>query len=154
MILLVPSPVLAAGGSILYLVAWGGYAPGTTVYVQSTVQATPGAVNKSNLYYTISLGSTIYATHTTNLGKLNAYQTITDEWTTTNTNWPEGDYTISVCWSTGNSQNCDIAGPVTTAYHFVPTLGWGFSLVALILLLGWLWRRRKEFDPAIERMPS
>lgn len=54
MVILISSPILAAGGSILYLVAWDGYAPDTKVYVQSTVQATK-VVKDSNLYYTISL---------------------------------------------------------------------------------------------------
>jgi hypothetical protein len=147
---LIPIPVLAAGGTILYLIAWGGYAPDTTVYVQTTVQATT-RVNNSNLYYTISLGGTLYATHTTSLPRLNAWETYTDEWTTVNTGWPEGDYTITVCWSTGNAQNCDIDGPVTTSYHFVPTLGWGLTVAAAGILLLGIWRRRREFEPAPER---
>jgi hypothetical protein len=145
---LLPETVLAAGGNILYLIAWGGYAPDTTVYVQSTVQSDT-RINNSNLYYTISLGGTVYATHTTNLGRLNAWQTFTDEWSTTNSGWPAGNYTITVCWSTGNSQNCDIDGPLTTTYYFVPTLGWGLTAAVLGLLMAALWRR-KEFDPAVK----
>jgi hypothetical protein len=146
-----PGRVLAAGGSILYLIAWGGYAPNTTVYVQSTVQATE-RLNNSNLFYTVSLGGTVYATHTTPLGRMNAWETVTDEWTTTNSGWPAGNYTITVCWSTGNSQNCNIAGPVTTTQYFVPTLGWELSLAGLAFLLYILWRRRKDFEPAAERI--
>jgi hypothetical protein len=144
-----PGRVLAAGGSILYLIAWGGYAPDTAVYVQSTVQATQ-KISKTNLYYTVSLGGTVYATHTTTLAKMDAWQTVTDEWSTMNSGWPAGNFTITVCWSTGNAQNCDIAGPVTTTYYIVPTLGWGLSLVGLAFLVYIVWRRRGEFEPAAE----
>ncbi|MGB7538186.1 MAG: hypothetical protein WBM17_06575 [Anaerolineales bacterium] len=133
------------------MLAWGGYAPNTPVTVQTTVQATQ-KVGKSNLFYTISLGSTVYTTHSTLLDKLDAWQTVTDEWSTTNSGWPAGNYTITVCWSTGNSHNCDIAGPVTTTQYFVPTLGWELSLAGLAFLLFILWRRRNEFEPAMERI--
>jgi len=151
MVSLLPVRALAAGGSILYLIAWGGYAPNTTVYVQSTVQATE-RLNNTNLYYTISLDGTVYATHTTSLRRLDPWETVTDEWTTTNSGWPAGTYTITVCWSNGNAKSCNIAGPVTTTYYFVSTLGWGLSLTGLALLLFFLWRRRKEFEPAAERI--
>jgi hypothetical protein len=148
-----PNPVLAAGGRILTLNAWGGYAPDTTVTVQSTVFA-DSKIGPSNLYYTISLGSTIYATHTTTLTKMSQYETRNDQWDTTNSGWPEGDYTVTVCWSTGNSQNCDIDGPKSVSVHFVPTLGWGLTLSAVGILMYGLWRRRKEFEPAMERIRS
>ncbi|MBN2084417.1 MAG: hypothetical protein JW748_04270 [Anaerolineales bacterium] len=146
-----PGRVLAAGGNILYLIAWGGYAPDTAVTVQTTVQATEKQ-NNTSLYYTISLGGTVYATHTTPLGRLNAWETATDEWSTMNTGWPAGTYTITVCWSPGSSTNCGIAGPVTTTYYIVPTLGWGLSLTGLAFLMYFLWRRRAEFEPAGERI--
>ncbi len=80
------------------------------------------------------------------------YETRNDTWETVNSGWPEGDYTISICWSTGNSQKCDIDGPLTTSVHFVPTLGWGLSLVGLAFLIFIVWRRRGEFEPTAERI--
>jgi|WetSurMetagenome_2_1015567.scaffolds.fasta_scaffold87869_2 hypothetical protein len=151
-ITLLPQTALAAG-SIFTLNAWGGWAPNTTVTVQSTIY-TDSKIGPSNLYYTIALGSTVYATHTTSQSGMNAYETRNDQWDTLNTGWPEGDYTISICWSTGNSQNCNIAGPRTTTVHFVPTLGWGLTVAALGLLLLVLWKRRREFEPAPERIRS
>jgi hypothetical protein len=148
---LVPNLVLAAGGRIITLNAWGGWAPDTPVTVQSTVTADT-RINNSNLYYTISLGSTIYATHTTPLSRMAANETRNDQWETVNTDWPEGDYTITVCWSTGNAQNCDIDGPVSVTVHFVPTLGWGLTVAALAILVFGFWRRRKEFEPAAVRI--
>jgi len=150
---LLPHPVLAAGGSILTLNAWGGWAPSTPVTVQSTVYAS-SKIGPSNLYYTISLGSTLYATHTTSLTKMSMYETRNDEWSTVNTDWPEGDYTITICWSTGNSQNCDVDGPKSTTVHFVPTLGWTLTVTAVGILLYGLWRRRREFEPVMERIRS
>jgi hypothetical protein len=148
---LIPNPALAAGGRILTLNAWGGWAPDTPVTVQSTVTADT-KINNSNLYYTISLGSTIYATHTTNLPRMNANETLNDQWETVNSGWPEGDYTVTVCWSTGASQSCGIDGPLSITVHFVPTLGWGLSIAALGILFVGLWQRRREFDPAAERI--
>ena len=146
---LIPGPVLAAGGRIITLNAWGGWAPDTPVTVQSTVTA-DSKINNSNLYYTISLGSTIYATHTTNLTSMSAYETRNDQWETVNTGWPEGDYTVTVCWSTGAAQNCNIDGPLSVSVHFVPTLGWGLTIAAAGILLVGIWRRRREFEPSAE----
>jgi hypothetical protein len=147
---MLPKTVLAAG-SILTLNAWGGWAPNTPVTVQSTIY-TDSKIATSNLYYTISLGSTIYASHTTSQSGMKAYETRNDQWETVNSGWPEGDYTISLCWSTGNSHNCDIAGPSTTTVHFVPTLGWGLTVAMVGVLLFGLWRRRTTFEPLMERI--
>jgi hypothetical protein len=150
-VMLIPSRVHAAGGRILTLNAWGGWAPDTPVTVQATISA-DSKISNSNLYYTISLGGTIYATHTTNESSMAMYETRNDQWETTNTGWPEGDYTVTICWSTGNSQNCNIDGPKSVVTHFVPTLGWELTLAAAAVLVFGLWRRRKEFDPAAERI--
>lgn len=147
---LVPAPVRAAGGRILTLNAWGGWAPGTAVTVQATIFADT-KINNSNLYYTISLGGTVYATHTTPQTPMNQYDTRNDQWETTNTGWPEGDYTITICWSTGNSQSCNIDGPKTTVTHFVPTLGWGLTLFTFGILVYGVYRRRRQFDPIPQR---
>jgi hypothetical protein len=145
-----PGRVLAAG-SIFTLNAWGGWAPNTPVTVQSTIY-TDSKIGPSNLYYMIALGGTVYATHTTSQSPMSAYETRNDQWETVNTDWPEGDYTISICWSTGNAQNCNIAGPRTTTVHFVPTLGWGLTVVMVGVLLFGFWRRRKAFEPVLERI--
>jgi hypothetical protein len=152
MVLAIPIPVLAAGGSILSLTASGGSTPNSTITIQSTVRATNNIKN-SNLYYTITgpgADSTIRATHRTSPGHMNPHETFSDSWATTNTGWPMGDYTLTLCWSTGNLSTCDI-DYATTTFYSVPTLGWTLTLIALILLLGWLWHRRKEFEPIAER---
>jgi hypothetical protein len=150
---LAPRTVLAAGGRILTLNAWGGWASGTPVDVQATIFA-DSKINNSNLYYTISLAGTIYATHTTPMTPMNQYETRNDQWETTNTGWPEGEYTISICWSTGNSTNCNIDGPKTVVTHFVPTLGWGLTIVTVGILAYGLYRRREQFEPVPQRTPA
>jgi hypothetical protein len=145
MIVILPDQVLAAGGRILTLNAWGGWAPDTPVDVQSTITA-DSKLSTSNLYYTISLGSTLYFNHTTNLSPMNSNETRNDQWETVNSGWPAGDYTVTLCWSKGNSHNCDIAGPTSVTVHFVPTLGWELTLVLLGFLLYVVWRRRKDFE--------
>ncbi len=149
LVAVLPGRVLAAGGRIITLNAWGGWAADTPVNIQSTITA-DSKISNSNLYYTFSLGSTIYASHTTPVTAMAKNETRNDAWETVNSGWPEGDYTITVCWSTGNSQKCDIDGPRTTTVHFVPTLGWGLSLVGLAFLVYIVWRRRGEFEPAAE----
>jgi hypothetical protein len=145
-----PGRVLATG-NIWTLNAWGGWPPEKLVTVQSTIY-TDSKIGPSNLYYTIALGGTVYATHTTSQSAMSAYESRNDQWETGNTDWPEGDYTISICWSTGNAQNCNIAGPRTTTVHFVPTLGWGLTVAMVGVLLFGFWHRRKTFDPVLERI--
>jgi uncharacterized protein (TIGR03382 family) len=148
--------VLAFGGTILSLIASGGGTPNSTITVQSSVRATM-RITSSNLYYTITgpgSDTTIRTTHRTTIGRLNNNQTFSDSWTTNNAGWPTGNYTLRLCWSRGNTSSlCDIAS-ATTTFNSVPTLGWPLTLAALALLLGWLWRRRREFEPAVERVRS
>jgi hypothetical protein len=136
----------AASGTILSLTATDGPNQGDTISVSASVRA-DGSIQNSNLYYEIIApdGVTVVATHTTSLGTLNAGDTRNDGWSTSNSGWPStGTYTVNLCWSTGNSQNCNIASASTTFYS-VPTLGWGLSLLGLGLLSVWIWRQRDRF---------
>jgi hypothetical protein len=51
---------------------------------------------------------------------------------------------VRLCWSTGNSQNCDIDS-ASTSFSSVPSMGPFFSLAALVLLAIWIYRRRRDF---------
>ncbi len=108
-------------------------------------------VNNTNAYYEIIApdGVTVVATHSTDVPPLEAGQSYSDSWATTNSSFPgSGTYTLRVCWSPGGSQNCSIdsRGWVSTSFYSVPTLGLGLALAG-VALLGWfLWRRRADFS--------
>lgn len=135
---------LAAGGSITSLTASGG----GTIDINSTVLA-QDRIQNSNLYYELFAPSGAkIATHPTDLPAMNNGDTAGDGWSYSNP--PEtGDYTVTLCWSTGNSHNCDIAS-AATGFYSVPTLGWGLSTVALLMLAGFLYVRRREFGKVLE----
>lgn len=139
------SAAFAAGGHVVSLTATDGPNPGDTIAVNSTVQA-DSKTNSSNLYYEITAPSgTLVATHQTDPGNLNSGQTFSDSWGADNSGFPDvGTYTVSLCWSTGNSHNCDLAS-AATAFYSVPTLGWPLGLLALGMLAVFLWRQRADF---------
>jgi hypothetical protein len=151
-ILLIPSPVLAAGGSITQLSVAGGSQHNDTIVISSAGNAT-SKLGSSNLYYRItSPNNTLVATHSTTLPPMKKRDTFTDSWSTTNAGWPSiGTYTVTLCWSNGGSTNCDIDFASTTFYS-VPTLGWELTLAGAVLLIGWLLRRRKDFELLGERV--
>jgi hypothetical protein len=137
----------AISGSILSLTATDGPSQGDTIDIASSVRA-DDSINSSNLYYQIIApdGVTIVATHTTSVPTLSAGNTFSDGWSTSNSGWPStGTYTVELCWSPGNSQNCSIASASTTFYS-VPTLGWGLSLLGLGLVSVWIWKQRHRFE--------
>ncbi len=144
---LIAAPVWAAGsGTITSLTASDAPDAGDSVRVRSNVRA-DGKINSSNLYYVIYApdGVTVVATHTTNLPNLKAGDTFSDSWSTSNLSFPSiGTYTVSLCWSPGGSHNCSIDSATTTFYS-VPSLGPFLSLVALALVVFWIWRRRHDF---------
>jgi hypothetical protein len=144
-------PALAAGGSINTLDITDASQPDVTLTISSTGTAA-SKISNSNLYYTItSPGNAIVASHVTSLGSMSDGDTYTDSWTASNSGWPRGTYTLTLCWSTGGSHNCNIDSASSTFYS-VPALGWELGLTGLALLLYFLWRRRKEFKPAAERI--
>jgi hypothetical protein len=136
-------PAVAAGeGVILSLAGIGASQPGDPINISSSVQALSDIQN-SNLYYTVTAPSgALVAQRTFDPGRLSAGQIVNDAWSTSNT--PEtGTYTVTLCWSTGGSQNCNIASASTTFYS-VPTLGWGLRVAGSGLIAIWIWRNRRS----------
>lgn len=139
------SPAFQPGprGVILSLAGIGAARPGDPIVVNARVQALR-RINSSNLYYVVSAPSgAMVAQHTTSLGLLRRNDIRSDNWSTANT--PEtGTYTVTLCWSTGTSHNCNIAS-ASSSFYSVPTLGWALSAAALVLLGFFLWCRRGDF---------
>jgi len=135
------SPLRANTGSIQSLTAVGAAQPGDPIDVSSTIAAMD-RINKSNLYYELSdpSGAVIFATQV-DPGRLDVGETSSDAWQFSNPP-STGTYTISLCWSTGNSHNCDIDFK-TTQFSSVPTLGWPLTIVAGGLIGLWIWRRKE-----------
>jgi hypothetical protein len=142
-------PALAAGeGEILSLSALGASRPGDPIVINSSVHAI-GRIQQSNLGYLIlAPGGAPVAVHRTDPGPMEAGDVFNDSWSTTNT--PDtGTYTVILCWSSGNSTNCQIDTAITRFYS-VPTLGWAFSGMGLALLGLFLWQHRKQFEKVPE----
>jgi len=147
-----PAPVWAEHGGrghITTLSASDAPAPGQSITITATVQVDVKKTSNSNLYYQIFApdGVTVVATHTTNLPSLDIGQSFDDSWSTTNSTFPSsGTYSVTACWSTGNSSNCGIH-QATTTFSSVPSLGWLAGGFGLALLAVFLWRRREQFSP-------
>jgi hypothetical protein len=141
---------LAAGssGTVLSLSVSGGSNYNETITISTTVQAIT-RVNNSNFYFEIRApDGTVVAMHSFgDVPRLEGGETFSYSWTSNNSSYPlVGDYSVSLCWSPGGSQNCNIASATTTFYS-ANTLG-ALLTAALVALVGrWLWRKRKNlFD--------
>lgn len=131
----------ANNGTITSLSASGGANPGEDITISVSIRAN-SRVNNSNLYFRIiSPAGVVVATHTASPPSMNGGDTWSYSWISNNSSYPEmGTYTVSVCWSPGASQNCQIASASTTFYSadsLGPLLLVGFALVGLLV-----WRQR------------
>lgn len=138
-------PALAAGeGEILSLSAIGASHPGDPIVINSSVRAIE-RIQQSNLgYLVLAPGGAPVAVRRVDPGRMGAGDVFNDSWSTTNT--PEtGTYTVILCWSAGNSTNCQIDLAITRFYS-VPTLGWAFSGMGVALIGLFLRRNRKRFE--------
>jgi hypothetical protein len=136
----------AAGqsGTVLSLSLSGGSNHNETITISTAVQAI-SRINNSNFHFEIRTSEgMVVATH--NYGdvpRMNAAESFSYSWSSNNSSYPlMGDYSVTLCWSTGGSQNCNIAS-ATTTFYAANSLGavLTFSLVALVAR--WLWSKRK-----------
>jgi hypothetical protein len=134
----------AIKGDIHSFTAIGATNPGDPINISSLVHAHQ-KIQNSNLYYEVySPSMTLVDTREIDPGNMAIDDTFSDSWSTYNT--PEiGNYTITLCWSTGGSHNCDIDYAEIIIFS-VPTIGFGLTIVALGLLGLFLWQNRRQFS--------
>ncbi len=119
-----------------------GTGSGSPVVVSWSVTA-DGSVQVSNLSITIT-GGGCNASTDVSIPTLSAGQSDSGTWNTGCV--PNGTYTITLCWSTGNgNRNCNIASGSTSG-GTVPTFGPELAVLAVLLLGIWLWRNREQFQ--------
>jgi hypothetical protein len=135
---------LGASGTVLSLTASGGGGYGDTITITTSVRA-DSKVNNSNLYFEIRApDGAVVSTHSFgDVPSLEEGGTFTYSWNSNNSGYPaQGNYTVSLCWSTGNSHNCDVA-QASTSFYSVPTFGLVLTVATLGLLAIWIWSARR-----------
>jgi hypothetical protein len=139
---------LGAGGSIASLTVSGGQEYGQMITVYAAGRA-ESKINNSNFYFEIRApDGTVVDTATHGLPRLEDGDSYSYTWTSNNTAYPvRGDYTVFLCWSPGNSTNCQIAS-ATTSFYSVPTLSIGLIAVAALLIAWWIWVMRRRWHAA------
>lgn len=149
LVLLLAAPLATAWaqsnvGTITSLVGSGAGSPGDPIQISSTIRADSSIQNSNLLYKLYSPGGALLLTRKIGVpNSMDPGDTFNDSWTYSNP--PDtGNYTVTLCWSTGNAENCDIASS-STGFYSVPTLGWGLSLASLGVLAVFLYRRRRDF---------
>lgn len=131
-------------GTIVSLVGTGAGTPGNPIQISSTVRADSTIQNSNLLYKLYSPGGALLLSRKISApNNMDPGETFDDAWSYSNPP-TTGDYTVTLCWSTGNAENCDIASS-STGFYSVPTLGWTLSVISLALLAVFLHRRRREF---------
>ncbi len=138
--------IAANTGTVLSLTVSGGANFNETITISTTVRSEDG-VNNSNFYFEIrDANGTVAATHSFGgVPSLDAGATFSYSWTSNNGAYPTmGNYTVSLCWSTGDSRNCNIAS-ASSSFYAANTLGGFLTLVLFGFIGGWLWNRRELF---------
>jgi len=136
----------AASGTILSLVGTGAATPGDPIQISSTVRA-DSSIQSSNLLYRLySPSGALLDTRKISLPSMAPGQTFDYAWSYSNPP-ATGNYTVTLCWGTGNAETCDAdhIAAASTGFYSVPTLGWTLSVISLALLAVFLHRRRREF---------
>lgn len=139
------TPPAVSANSIQSLSASGGGEQNSTITIHTTIQGSQA--NNTNLHFVITApDGIVVASHQFNdVPHLSDGETFSYSWQTNNTNFPaQGNHTVSVCWSPGNSTNCT-HGSASTTFYSANTLG--ILLVPLgFLLARWVRRSQRRDD--------
>jgi hypothetical protein len=138
-------------GHIVSLNLIGASGAGDCIDINSQVQADE-PLPPSNLYYELfAPGGSRIAIRQINLPSLGTGETSSDSWDYCNPP-STGTYRVTLCWSTGvgdgtgkGNTNGNIACAETEDYS-IPTLGWAVGAASLVLLSGFLYRRRHDLE--------
>lgn len=132
-------PGLVSADAVNSLTASGGGNFNETITIQASVSAS-SRIQNSNLYFEIRApDGTVVDTHSISPPPMESGETFSHSWQSSNSAYPTiGNYSVSLCWSPGNSQNCQIAS-ATTSFYSVPTFGTLLTIIALMLVAAWFW---------------
>ncbi len=114
------APLGVNSGTIERLTASGAVEPGDPIHIEAVVRA-DSDIQRSNLYYQlVSPSGAVLTVRKIDANKLTNGELVPDEWDYLNP--PEtGEYLVTLCWSTGSAQNCDI-DYAETLFESVPSL--------------------------------
>jgi hypothetical protein len=130
----------ANAGTILSLTGTSG----NPIVINASVRADSSIQNSNLLYVLYSPSGSVLATRKISTPRgMDAGDIFNDSWSHSNPP-ATGTYRITLCWSTGNAENCDIAS-AETQFYSVPTMGWILGLASMGLLGVFLYRRRADF---------
>lgn len=140
------APLVLAGpqansGTILSLTGTSG----NPIVISASVRADSSIQNSNLLYVLYSPTGSVLTTRKISAPRgMDAGDIFNDSFSYSNPP-ATGSYRITLCWSTGNAENCDITS-AETQFYSVPTLGWGLSIVAVLMLAAFLYQHRREFS--------
>ncbi len=138
---LVTSSYITFANSITSINVSGG-GQNSTVSISVSVLATE-KVNNSNIrIQIIAPNGNVMASTQLDTPSLNDGDTWQGQWTANNNPPVIGDYTVSVCWSPGNSGNCNFASSSTT-YYSADTLEILLPVLIVFLISLFLYQEHK-----------
>jgi hypothetical protein len=135
--------VAANVGHVTMLSASGGANLNETITINATVVSDDGVTN-SNFYFEIrAADGTVVATNTfEGVPQMEGGQSYSYSWQSNNSSYSvQGDYSVSLCWSTGNARNCNVAS-ATTTFYAANTLDPLLYALLVGLAMWWVLKRR------------
>jgi hypothetical protein len=142
--------IAANSGNIISLTANGGANPGEDITISAAIQATSG-INNSNLLFTMyAPDGAVVASHKFNgVPRMDDGDTFSYSWVVNNGSFPAiGNYSLTLCWSTGNAENCDITS-ATTTFYAANSLGIMLA-VGMSIFVGLVWWKRNDLFETVK----
>lgn len=123
-------------GTIQSVSASGGANFNENITISISLRANEKVNNTNVVSRIIAPSGAVVASHMYDSLSLEAGGTTSYSWGSNNSGYPDmGTYTVQVCWSTGGSNNCNIAS-ASTSFYSADSLG--PLLYVGLALIGWL----------------